>query len=281
MLKYITEAQFNSIQKFFLVKTGRPRLYDLFEIFNAILHILITGSQWRNLSSDYPPYRIVFYHYSRWKKNKTFHKILASIVTKKTIDGNANEISRILVIDNQSISDSDLPSNNSKSGTELKGYDGHKHRKGRKRCILVDKSGTIHCVKYFPANIHDTVCAKQIIEYYRLTPFGKNNNQKVILLGDKGFHSPNIQQWSKQYRIDYLPIPKTKTPDLTKKVGFDLWKEAYSYTIELNRGIRWAVERTFAWLQKYRRLNMNYERTVSSLETFTIIAGIRMKLRRC
>ena len=277
MLKHITEAQFNSIHKYFLVKTGRPRIYNLFEIFNAILHILITGSQWRNLPDTFPPYRIVFYHYTKWKKKKVFHRVLACLVNKKTL-GNSNsktssELSRILVIDNQSISDSDLPTKSNK------GYDGHKHKKGRKRCILVDKQGTIHCVRYFPANTHDTVCAKNIIEYYRLTPFGKNNNQKVILLGDKGFHSPSVQHLAKQYRIDYLPIQKTKVPDLTKKVGWDLWKEAYGFSIELNRKIRWIVERTFAWLQKYRRLNMNYERTVSSLETFTIIAAIRMKLR--
>jgi Transposase DDE domain len=84
----------------------------------------------------------------------------------------------------------------------------------------------------------------------------------------------------KQYSIDYLPIPIITKPDLRMKVGFELWKEVYIYAIELNIGIRWVVERTFAWLQKYRRLKMNYERTVSSLETFTIIAAIMVEIMK-
>lgn len=266
MKDYITRAQFSRLHKYFSVKTGRPRTYDIFDIVNAIYHILITGSQWRNLPNSYPPYRIVFYHFSRWKRSKVFHSLLVSLLTKKQ--------PRVLVIDNQSISDSDLPSG------KAKGFDGHKHRKGRKRCILTDHEGLIHCIKYFPANTHDTLCAKSIIEYYRLTPFGKYNSKVVTLLGDKGFHSPGVKEWAKKHRIQYQPIPRLKKPDVTKKVGWELWKDQYGCIIEKNRAIRWVVERTFAWLQKYRRLNMNYERTVSSLEVMTLLAGIRMILQK-
>jgi transposase len=199
MKDYITRAQFSTVQRYFSVKTGRPRVYDMFDVLNAVCHILITGSQWRNLPTNYPPYRIVFYHFTRWKKSKVLHTALASLVSKKK--------SRVLIIDNQSISDSDLPSNRTRSGQELKGYDGHKHRKGRKRCILTDHEGLIHCALYFPANTHDTVCAQRIIEYYRLTPFGKYNTSQVILLGDKGFHSPRIQDWARKHRVQYQPIP--------------------------------------------------------------------------
>jgi hypothetical protein len=66
-----------------------------------------------------PPYRIVFCHYQRWKRQKVFHEITAKL--------NQKQKPRILIIDYQSISDSDLPTKTTK------GYDWNKHRKGRKK----------------------------------------------------------------------------------------------------------------------------------------------------
>ena len=41
---------------------------------------------------------------------------------------------------------------------------------------------------------------------------------------------------------------------------------------------RWVVERTFAWLNFYRRVVKDYERTVESSESFLYLANIRMVL---
>lgn len=266
MLTYITEAQFNKIKKYVEVKSKRPRVYTTYSILNAILHILITGSQWRSLPLCFPPYKLVYYHFSRWKKYKVFHSILAFLTSRKD--------NRLLVIDNQSISDSDLPSKNAK------GYDGHKKRKGRKRCLLTDTNGNIHCVQYYPANVHDTTCAKKIIEYYKETPLGMQSKNPITIYGDKGFYSPFVKEWCKRYRVHYNPIPRMKKLNLHTSIGNQLYYKQYGYIVYSIKQVRWVVERTFAWLQKYRRLNMNYERTTSSLEAMTILAGIRMILMR-
>ena len=39
---------------------------------------------------------------------------------------------------------------------------------------------------------------------------------------------------------------------------------------------RWVVERTFAWLNFYRRVVIDYEHTVESSTTFLLIANISM-----
>jgi putative transposase len=43
---------------------------------------------------------------------------------------------------------------------------------------------------------------------------------------------------------------------------------------------RWVVERTFAWLTKYRRLRSDYERTCTSSEAFIYVAMTHVMLRR-
>ena len=43
---------------------------------------------------------------------------------------------------------------------------------------------------------------------------------------------------------------------------------------------RWIVERTFGWLNRYRRLSKDYERTVESSAAFVYVAMIHLMARR-
>jgi transposase len=43
---------------------------------------------------------------------------------------------------------------------------------------------------------------------------------------------------------------------------------------------RWVVERTFAWLEKYRRLWKNCERYITTSLQMTVLAFIRLLLKR-
>ena len=43
---------------------------------------------------------------------------------------------------------------------------------------------------------------------------------------------------------------------------------------------RWVVERTFAWLGRYRRLSKDYERCPQTSEAVVYIASVHMMLRR-
>jgi putative transposase len=43
---------------------------------------------------------------------------------------------------------------------------------------------------------------------------------------------------------------------------------------------RWIVERTFAWLGKYRRLSKDYEYLTASSETWIDVAMIHLMVRR-
>jgi hypothetical protein len=46
------------------------------------------------------------------------------------------------------------------------------------------------------------------------------------------------------------------------------------------QAFRWVVERTFAWLNRQRRLIRNYEKSVKHQESMNYIANIRLCIRR-
>lgn len=68
-------------------------------------------------------------------------------------------------------------------------------------------------------------------------------------------------------------------------------RQAYGWTLEIVKRIddepgfevlpkRWLVERTFGWLNRYRRLSKDYEERVEVSETFVYVAMIHLMLRR-
>lgn len=48
-------------------KQTRPRQYDLYDIFNAVLYRNENGIKWRNLPKDFPKWELVYYYYNLWR----------------------------------------------------------------------------------------------------------------------------------------------------------------------------------------------------------------------
>jgi hypothetical protein len=46
---------------------GRPRTTDVRAVFDAILYLLRTGCQWRQLASDFPPWPTVHGYFRDWR----------------------------------------------------------------------------------------------------------------------------------------------------------------------------------------------------------------------
>jgi transposase len=67
------DSQWQFIQE--LLPLQRTRQHDLRVVMNAILWLVRTGAQWRNLDSRYPKWQSVYYHFYRWSHNGTIDRL--------------------------------------------------------------------------------------------------------------------------------------------------------------------------------------------------------------
>lgn len=140
-----------------------------------------------------------------------------------------------------------------------RGYDAGKKVKGRKRHIVVDTIGNLLEVGVHAADIQDRDGAKLVFD--KLAESTKQALQKIW--ADGGYHGQLID-WVHEHLDSILEIVE-RDP-------------ALKYFQVLPR--RWVVERTFAWLGRYRRLNKDYEKCTRSSEGMIYLASIHTMLKR-
>jgi putative transposase len=143
----------------------------------------------------------------------------------------------------------------------VRGFDGGKKIRGRKRHLLVDTLGLLLLVVVTAANVQDRSGAQLL-----LSPWAKQFRRLRLLWADgayagelaAGIHG--LRKWGK-LRLEMVRKPKGQK-------GFAVlpW--------------RWRVERTFAWLCRNRRLRCDYERLPQTTESLVYVAMIRLMTRR-
>jgi len=97
----LTDPQWNAISIFFNLK--RRRRLDLREVMNALLFIVRTGCQWRNLPSQWPHWQAVYYYFDKWKTNGLLEKINQALNKMDRKINGREEYPSILCIDSQSV----------------------------------------------------------------------------------------------------------------------------------------------------------------------------------
>ena len=69
----LTDAQWELIKEYF--PAGNKRKYEKRELVNAVLYLVKTGCQWRNLPTDFPKWKAVSMFYYRAQKNGKWDKV--------------------------------------------------------------------------------------------------------------------------------------------------------------------------------------------------------------
>jgi putative transposase len=130
--------------------------------------------------------------------------------------------------------------------------------KGRKRHIVVDSQGLLVRVAVHEANLQDKVGLGLVLR--RVPLFAR---WQTLLL-DGGYDSPALIAACK--RLFDVRVEIVSRPNGSK--GFVVIPK------------RWVVERTFAWLGRWRRLSKDYEQSPLMSEGFVYVASIYLLLRR-
>lgn len=84
----LMDEQWERIQHRFPVAadTGRPPA-DSRMVFNGILWILRTGSPWRDLPEEYPPWQTVYHHFNQWRKDGLLRALVEELQVELGLEG--------------------------------------------------------------------------------------------------------------------------------------------------------------------------------------------------
>lgn len=204
------------------------------EIMNAIRYRTRTGCAWRLLPHDFPPWQTVYNTYRGWAKSGAIKVIHDALVERVRVQEGRTLEPTAGIIDSQSVK-------GSAQGGDY-GYDAGKKVRGRKRHILVDVLGLVLAVVVTPASVQDRDGAVPVIRSAAL-----EHSYITKIWADGAYNGAPIAELRASTGIDIEMVKRTD--DMS---GF----------VVLPR--RWVVERTFGWMERFRLLNREYERTATS-----------------
>lgn len=246
----LTDAQWQVIKE--ILKDTRKRKHNLRDVVNGILEILRTGTQWRNLNHSKLTWQVVYYYFRRWKINGTLERLNNCLNKEERKRQKKAATPSLLCIDSQSIKSVPFVSMD-------KGIDGNKLINGRKRHIIVDTLGLVWGVVVHGADIHDGTKAHILVEHC----LGYLERMKKILVDDA--YKRVFYNWVQDnvigLEVEFASKPPTERGFVPVK-----W--------------RWVNERTFGWLNFFRRHSKDYEKTTNSAEAWILWANCQIILNR-
>lgn len=139
------------------------------------------------------------------------------------------------------------------------GYDGHKRKKGSKVHLAVDTLGHLLALHATPANEQQRAQVAQLAEAVQEV----TGESVEVGFVDQGYTGEAAAEAAQEHgiRLEVVKLPEAKR-------GFVLLPR------------RWVVERSFAWMSRFRRLARDYERLQTTLVGMHYIAFVCLMLRQ-
>ena len=220
------------------------RKYPLRELFNGVRYIVRTGAPWRLMPHDLPPWEAVYQQLQRWLKAGVFEAMVNDLrALLRLIEGRDAQPTA-------AIFDSRTLQSSPESGPRA-GYDGAKRRKGSKVHLAVDTLGHLLALHVTAASEQDRAQVEQLAQQVQATTGGTIE----VAFVDQGYTGDEAAEaaTASGIRLEVVKLPDAKR-------GFVLLPR------------RWVVERSFAWMARFRRLARDYERLPETLKGLHLLA---------
>ena len=229
-----------------LLREDAPqRDHDLREVFNALRWIVRTGSAWRYMPHDLPPWEAVYQQTQRWLYAGVFEEMVHDLRVLLRLSKDRASEPKAAIFDSRTLRST--PESGSRGG-----YDGHKGKKGSKVHAAVDTLGHLLALRVSQANEDDRKEVGKLSEEIQQAT-GENVELAYV---DQGYTGGEKASGAAAEHGIQLEVVKQEEA----KRGFVLLPR------------RWVVERDFAWTSRFRRLVKDYERLPETVAGLHFVA---------
>jgi transposase len=235
-----------------MTEDAPQRDHDLREVLNGLRWIVRTGSPWRYLPHDLPPWHTVYQHAQRWFRAGCFEAIVADLRALIRLGEGKSVAPTAAIFDSRTLQGS--VENGARGG-----YDGHKRKQGTKLHLAVETLGEFLALVVTPADDQDRA---QVEELAAAVQDATGDTIELAYV-DQGYTGHDAEAAADGWgiRLEVVKLPEARQ-------GFVLLPR------------RWVVERSFAWLSRFRRLVKDYERLPETLAGLHLVAFSVLMLGR-
>ena len=235
-----------------LPEDAGQRVYNLRDVFDGLRWIVRSGSPWRYLPKDFPPWEMVYQQTRRWLAAGCFEAIVHDLRAILRFAAGRNPEPTAAIFDGRTIQSTP------ESG-ERAGYDGYKRRKGSKVHMAVDTLGHLLALHVTPANEQERDSGRGSVRS------GAGGDRGV---GRGSVRRSGLHRRRRGGRCGQLRHPTSGRQPAGGEAGIRALPR------------RWVVERSYGWMARFRRLARDYERLSETLKGLHYVAFSILMLQR-